>query len=281
MSRRTVGWVWAAAWLVGCEADEGAGDPAAVAAEPTVQVMRALTFGRIDGVTSPGFDLDGHATAQGESAGCDIADLSSPDGAPGIDNSFGSFLPVLEAAGGLAVTELVQETVESGELLLSLTLQPEQADGCVPVEVARADGVPVIGGDGRILAGQTFDPDPEFDATTDACAEWVDGTLVVNVDSVRIAFAVFDEWLDLIIHDVRFGLTPDDAGGFYGAMAGGLDVTNIQENVHGLDAIPSEIDTVVDTVLSSRADLRSAPEGACDRVSAVLVYESVQAFWFE
>ena len=55
-------------------------------------VMRTLTFAPAPDGVGLGFDLDDHATVAGDAEGCGKADITDPDGAPGIDSAFEAHL---------------------------------------------------------------------------------------------------------------------------------------------------------------------------------------------
>lgn len=266
--------LFSAMFLAACAPEE-------VLPPPDVLIVRTIQFGEVTDGVSPGFDLDGLVTEQGDNAGCDLADRTGPDGTPGVDNSFGDFLPLLYAAGAEAIPVLLQSAVDQGELLISVEIGAAAEDGCIPVAVGRAMTQPVIGGDGKILPNQTFDRNPDFPVVNDDCAVRTGDTLVINIDSIRIPLTILGAYLDLEVHDARISVVSDGAGGFTGALGGGLYVDELKTMVAGLGGIGDQIPALVDSVLATRADLRSEPGGACDRMSAVLTHEAVPAFFFE
>ena len=188
---------------------------------------------------------------------------------------------MLYAAGAEAIPVLLQTAIDQGELLISVEIGAAAEDGCVPVSVGRAETQPVIGGDGKILPNQTFDRNLDFPVVSDDCATQTGDTLVANTESVRIPLTILGAFLDLEVHDVRLSIIEDEAGGFTGVLGGGLYVDELKTMVAGLGGIGDQIPALVDSVLATRADLRSEPGGECDRMSAVLTHEAVPAFFFE
>ena len=60
-------------------------------AQEHVAVVVSMDFARRDdNNAAKGFDLDNHSTEVGDSKGCGIGDISSPDGRSGIDNAWPS-----------------------------------------------------------------------------------------------------------------------------------------------------------------------------------------------
>jgi hypothetical protein len=102
--------------LWGCEPSTS-GTCAATPEE--VWIVQSLFFGRIDGATSPGFNLDAIQGMQ-----CGARDYVSPEGERGIDNQFGGLLPIVEAqaVGGMPLDYLVQDSIASGQILLAFEL---------------------------------------------------------------------------------------------------------------------------------------------------------------
>lgn len=270
--------------LMACEAPDG-DDEASGEVEPEVMVIQELWFEEPgeDGTTG-GFDLDGHVTTGAGYDGCGQPDDVGPDGEEGIDSAFAGLLPALEAAGGLAVHELVQAAVDSGELLIMMEmydLASTQSDTCVDIGVLRGAGKPTLGADGRLVAGQTFDRDLEQPSSAIDCATVDDGYLRGDGLEMRLPLAVFDETIDLQVHDGVVGMEMHRDGTYSGYIAGGVDISNIQENVDGFDAIPSSINETMSLLLGQLADLRSPGQDTCDRISVTLGFEGVSAYFFD
>lgn len=263
--------------LAACETAEPEADPAG----SSVMLARTVFFERATEGISRGFDLDGSAAAAVD--GCGIDDFVAPDGRQGIDNTFANLLPIIELAGGQAVEDLVQDAVDSGEMLVMVEAhgyRDAQPGDCVPVDVLRGAGAPTLGGDGRILPDQTFDRNFDFPSSSVPCGTVLeDGGLELAGFDFRLPLAVFDESIDLTLRDAQLRMTPTDDG-WTAVMGGAVDASEIAANVLGFDAIPTSlVDTVV-AALDLMADLAPV-EGTCTRLSVVLGQEMVPAYFFE
>ncbi len=247
----------------------------------TVVLARAVEFaGGADGV-SEGFDLDNAVTARGDNTGCGIQDYTSPNGAPGIDNAFASLMPVIAATGGQALPDLVQNAVTSGELLLLFAMSPEDADGCIPIEVARGGSAPMIGTNGLILPGQTFEIDRTQPSANVTCAhKQPDGSVLGSGLTLRLPLHVFDETIDLSMTDGTVSLTDNGDGTFHGVVSGGVSTAEVNANVQGFDAIPSALVGAIGAALNQIADLAPDGSGTCQQMSTSIVFEGVPAFLF-
>lgn len=249
--------------------------------EPDVVLARALEFaGGADGI-SEGFDLDNAVTARGDNTGCGIQDYTSPDGTPGIDNAFASLMPVITATGGQALPDLVQNAVTSGELLLLFAMAPEDADGCIPIEVARGGSAPMIGTNGLILPGQTFEVDRTQPSANVTCAhKQADGSVMGSGLTLRLPLHVFDETIDLSMTNGTVSLTDHGDGTWRGVVSGGVSTAEVNENVQGFDAVPSALVGAIGAALNQIADLAPDAGGTCQQMSTTIVFEGVPAFLF-
>jgi hypothetical protein len=256
--------------LVACAAEDVAPER-----DTTVQVIHKLGFTPIVDGLSDGFDLDG-ASDQ-----CGVTDLAHPDGGDSIDNSFAALLPALDAVGGDALPELIQAAVTSGELLL-LFEREVLDDGCVSTHLFRGAGAPAVGTDDFMLAGQTFDIDPEQPSAYVACGEMVDDSTYVGEGfEVRLPLQVFDESIDLTLVDGTAKIIEHEDGTLTGVLGGAVSVEEVRANVATFDGIPQELHALFGSALDVRADLLPDDTGACTHMSATLSFEAVPAFIYE
>lgn len=259
-------------------------DPEVREPEATVVLMSQVGFVGAEGTESDGFDLDDVVTAGGDPTGCGKPDATATDGTPGIDNAFGSLLPIIASLGGAALPSLVQNEVLSGELLLILELDgvlDAPVDTCVPGRLVRGFGAPALSTDGVILPGQTFDTDPEESTSELSCVvRRADGSVEADDVSFRLRLNVFDESIDLSMLDGKVRMWPTEAG-WSGMIGGGISVAEITTNVLGFDAIPESLELGVVSAVEINADLLPDPNGVCTRLSATLSFDAVPAFLFE
>jgi hypothetical protein len=288
-------------WIALLGACGGSGDPArpSTAADACggtgdeiLVVNRVMRFSReADGV-SEGFDLDAVTTAAGDPTGCGIADFVGPDGTPGVDNAFARMIPALEATEAQAVEELVQATINSGELLLMVRLtgvDDLQNDDCVTVEVLHAEGQTFLGNDGYLLPNQTFTLESEIPITRVTGATIVDGTVRAEGLGIRVPIQIFDVALDLQLLDGVFQLTPTASavdtgvtlpeGSYAGLMAGGVETAAIQ-GIADSPNVDSALSGLVAALLAANADLEPV-NGVCSQLSMTFRTEAVRAFLLE
>jgi hypothetical protein len=250
--------------------------------ETYVYVVSTLKFGREEprGI-SPGLNLDGHATRRGEEEGCNIQDMTSPEGEPGIDNNFAKLLPALEAVGGDAVEGLIQAAINDGDLLLVLQVDHVDSlenDRCVDVTVLRGAGLPLVGGDDRIVSGQTFDRATDLPATTVEGVSIVDNVVEAGPFDLTIPVQILGTPLSVSPKEgvIRVELT--ETGARSGLLAGALLLTDLQgilEEVGGETVV-----NVAAGLIGDAVDL-SVDGGSCNAVSVTLTFEATTGFLFE
>ena len=83
-----------------------------------VAVVTEMWFARIsDDGFSVGADLDQ------ETGGCGVEDLDNPQGVSGVDNSFGTLIPILELTEGAAIEVYIQNLINNGEVLIMVEME--------------------------------------------------------------------------------------------------------------------------------------------------------------
>jgi len=247
-------------------------------------VLRELRFVREEpeGV-SDAFDLDGRTSDEDDAAGCYHPDVVGLNGEQGIDNAFANVLPALEVAGGAAIEPLIQNSINDGRLLLMIGLDgvdDRVDDDCVRLRISRGIGEPAVGGDGLILPGQTFDPDPSRGESIVECATIEGGVLRGSPFSLRLELNIFDEYIDLTMLDsvIELQLLPEY--GYVGRMGGGVDIQEVKDNVATLDGIGDEIPALMETILDMNADLAPNDLGYCTQLSVAFYFSAAPAFYF-
>lgn len=248
-------------------------------AEPMYAVIRSLTpESEIDGV-SRGLDIDGKVTDSGLRS-----DWQSPDGDEGIDNQFTRLLPLIEQIGGEeALNSVVKRTIQNGGLLMMLEvdrLQDRQNDSCVEVELLRAKGTPVIGRDGEVESGQTFDRDPDQPSFEDKQATLKDGVLTAGPFDIELPMNIDTFQVKLTLRGATVRATIAEDGSVEGFISGSIV---IQEVLELLREVPGggRFERVLSTSLYNLADLeRENGEGRYTQMSAVMQIEATPAFLF-
>lgn len=259
--------------LWGCEPSTS-GTCAATPEE--VWIVQSLFFGRIDGATSPGFNLDAIQGMQ-----CGARDYVSPEGERGIDNQFGGLLPIVEAqaVGGMPLDYLVQDSIASGQILLAFELGGVDAwtdDGCVSTRLRRLSGTPLLGTDNLLLSGQTLYPEPTAVINDLGEAAIREGSLEPAPADIVLPISILDARFILNVRDAHIRLTSVDEDHVEGVISGGIDVEEILAVVATLN-IPSDLMATAEALVRGNADL--VPMGRdCAQLSAVLEFRAVRGF---
>jgi hypothetical protein len=264
------------------EPDAPAPEPASP--ETYAVVMSTLDFGRrAEDGTTWGFDLDNHVSDADDDEGCGHADLVDADGNEGIDSSFSGLVPALEATEAGAVSGLIQDSIDNGELLLLVEVSGVDdltQDECVDVRVIRGTGTPMIGTDGRVLDGQTFAPDPAAAVAEIPCVPLVDGSVRAGPFALTLDLQVLDVALSFNVQNafIRLDLAEDGSTG-WGYFGGAVPNSDILVIVDEGDL--ADIADLVRGLVTAAADMAPNGSGSCDALSIVFEYGAVEAFVFE
>ena len=243
-------------------------------------VVRELTFARASDGISDGFDLDGLDTP-GDGGGCDVVDYNDAKGNYGIDNAFAGILPVLETTEAQAVESLIQEAILSGELLLLLELgglARDDLDTCVDVGLIRGAGKPMIGTDGTLLSGQTFERDPNVPETWASEAALIDGVIEAHGLAFSFPITIFGQSFSFELEAGALRLERTDQG-WRGLLAGGADAAYILEVARSENVDP-EVVSVLALLLDTWSDLDPDGDGICERLSITFSFEAAPAFFY-
>lgn len=274
---------WCIALLAGCSgADSKEGDAKACGRADEAAVVTQLTFTRAEDDISYGFDLDGHDTTLGDFEGCGIGDFVAPDGTGGIDNAFARLLPVLELTEAVAVEALVQDAINSGELMMMLEfdgLDDRDDDDCVDFTLSRGEGVPFVGSHDRIDAGQTFDRDADVRASEAGQVELVDGQLRAHGLDVDLPIQVFDVMVPLVVENASIHIDLHADGTYSGYMGGGIDPDPIIEMAFE-NPVDQDLAESLPGLFASASDLADE-SGECRYMSATLDFEGVSAYFYD
>lgn len=241
-----------------------------------------LELGRqVDGV-SKGYNLDGLTTEEDGADGCGIGDYTSPDGVQGVDNAMARLIPALEATEAAALEPLINQNINIGEVLMLFGisgLDDPRDDEEVSVTFVRGFGAPIVGSDGRIVSGQTYDRDLDLEPVSVQTGSIVDGVLEASGVDVAFPISIFDADPVLDIRDVSLHFEYDERGDFTGYLGGAL---NYQAILDGLEeaAIDSALRETLPILFESNADLDADGE-SCSRLSITMEFEGVNAYLFE
>ncbi|TNE86307.1 MAG: hypothetical protein EP330_21435 [Deltaproteobacteria bacterium] len=245
-------------------------------------VLSFIELGRqTDGVTH-GFDLDGITSEEDGDSGCGIGDYTSPDGVEGIDNAMARIMPVLDATEASALEPLINQNINLGEVLMIFGvngIDDPLDDEEVEVTFVRGYGAPIVGADGRIVSGQTFERDESLEPVT------VEGSLengVLEASGLDVTFPIeiFDANPVLDVQNVTVHFEYDDKGDFVGYLGGALNYDRIIEGVEDAAVDAALLDTLP-LLFENNADLPSEEDGECSRLSVTIEFDGLNAHLFE
>jgi hypothetical protein len=248
-----------------------------------VGVLSSLTFSRAEDGISDGFDLDGAVTSAGGSTGCGVADYTSPAGVPGVDNGFALLVPALEATEASAVEGLIQDSINSGALLLAFELSGVDDladDPCVGFTIERAVGAPLLGTDGTLEWDQTFARDPAVAPYTVSGLPLVGGYVEARPMVLDLPISVLD--VDLVFHmdDAAFGIHADPDGSFRGVFAGGVDKQALLDILYYENVDPN-LGPALEGLLAYASDLDQDGDDVCEQIAMTFQFTAIPAFLFE
>lgn len=232
-----------------------------------------------------GFDLDG-AISTGhytDGTGCGLADQSSSDGTPGIDNNLAPTLEAIIELTGDAVDGLVQQAINDGTLLVMLRLEGVddlRNDPHVVVRLLKGSGRPQLATTNFIAPSQTFDVD---DSTPESLGTGriVDGHLEAGPFEAVIPLRFFGVSANMRLHDALFrGDIAEDGTLENGMMGGGIELTQILDLANQAGAMDHNAAIIA---MSANAFLEPTVDlgfdgTACNQISAALRFEAEPAF---
>lgn len=259
------------------DSSDGAVDRACDEPEKTqVAIITEMRFARVeDNNLSWGADLDQ------SSLGCGVDDFTDPEGNTGVDNSFGTMIPILELTEGAAIEVYIQDLINRGEVLIMVEMEDlddAQDDACVDVNLLRGLGDPTVGTDRIIEAGQTFDRNMDLPHSRTESQRLENGTLIASPLQVELPFNIFDIALDFTLHSSTLRFNQGVDGHHSGYIAGGLYINEIIDFVSGRQDI--DIGDLVIDLVQNRADLWPDENGQCQGISVVFEFEAKPAFFY-
>ena len=253
---------------------------------PQVMAIDTLSFTR-EGPTgiAPGFDLDGQNSPEGDEASCGKGDFTSPEGVEGIDNQLAMLTPLFDLVGLGAVEDLVQRAIEDGGLLIMFELDGVddlENDPEVTFSLNIGSGTPLLGTDGLLLSGQTFNESDEQPPAFFPNARIENGVLHAGPGDTRLPIVVFGVSYELNVKGgfIRAELTYD--GGLVdGVMGGAIPMDDLWAIAVIADQEAGGVMEAVTLILEGIPDMQKDAEGECQAMSAALEFTAVSAFFAE
>ena len=277
---------WLPLLLAGCTPEIPEEGTCSVSDAPQLLLMRTLYFelANAEG-TSLGFDLDGITSVSGDGTGCGVVDYQGPEGQQGIDNAFTLLQPVLDSTEAKisAIEGLVQDAIDSGQLLITLELggvDEWEEDACVAGTVGKAVGAPMIGTDGLILDGQTFDRDPDVEPKPLSGGRINDGVLEARGLSFDLPVQILNANLVLPLRDGGIHLEASGVDTYTGVLAGKVSAAYML-SVAQTENVDPVVADLLGAVLAYNADLTDEDGTECGALSVTLGFEAVGAYYYE
>ncbi len=244
-------------------------------------VLQQIYFSRRDPENRAwGFDLDGRVSAATDAGGCFKPDLTSPDGRQGVDSAFSGLVPILEQTEGAAVEGLIQQSINSGSLLISVEiddLDDFQNDSCTRARIGRAKGPPMLATDGFVESGQTYERDDAYAQAVLEQVAVVDGEIEAGPFAWTLEVQVLDTLVNLSLSNAWLHYQINEDGTGWGYLGGGLDIAYL---IDFMSNIQSDVDDVLVGAVQATADLTPDDAGACTELSAVLEFGTASGFYF-
>lgn len=264
------------ALLLACGAEEPA------PSEVHTTLLQTLKFAREEPTgVSAGLDLDLFQSGPNDGRSCNKVDFLDPEGRPGIDNELGRLLPLVDLAGEGALEGLIQGAINEGRMLL-LVEATETEPGTLSLTARRGSDTPLLGTDGRILAGQTVALSAEDPLLGTGTAHLgADGYYQTEPFRLRLPIIVFSILyvvdLPKAIMRFRYGEQGEITGGL---VAGGIPVEQLVTILRQASEFGGDFEGLFGDALKGSADLDRDPAGVCTATSMAAVFDAVPAFMY-
>ena len=231
-----------------------------------------------------GFNLDDRISEEGDPDTCGKADQTSPDGEPGIDNQLAKVVPLFELFGVGAVLNYVQNAIEGGGLLLMLEIQDVddyENDEEVVIVLRAGYGIPLLGTDGRLLAGQTFHLHEDSPDVFIENAHISDSILKAGPFDAQIPFVILGMSYQITFHEAQIRARLTDEGWLEeGVMGGGVSYQDLYAIGEIAAADDASVLTAIQGLFQGMGDLAQDANGDCQQVSTAVSISAVNAFFY-
>ncbi|MBR58798.1 MAG: hypothetical protein CMH54_12360 [Myxococcales bacterium] len=231
-----------------------------------------------------GFNLDDRISEEGDPDTCGKADQISPDGEPGIDNQLAKVVPLFELFGVGAVLNYVQNAIEGGGFLLMLEIQDVDDfsnDDSVRIVLRAGYGTPLLGTDGRLLAGQTFHLHDDSPDVVIENAYIEDSFLRAGPFEATIPFVILGMSYELTFHEAQIRARLTDEGWLEdGVMGGGVSYQDLYAIGEVAAADDASVLPAIEGLFQGMGDLAQDANGDCQQVSTAVSISAVNAFFY-
>jgi hypothetical protein len=231
-----------------------------------------------------GFDLDERVTPNGDAQSCGHSDFIDGDGREGIDNQLATIVPLFELTGIGAAESLIQGAIKDGGLILMFELDDLDDldnDPSLTLMLRAGQGVPLLGTDGLLLAGQTFALHPNSPDSLALNATLTDGLLEAGPFEARLPVQVFGVSYTLNLHGARVRARLTEDGGLTdGVLGGAVPYTDLLEIGRLAAMDDGSVLPAIEAVFSGSLDMEPDAYGNCTAVSGAFEFTAVSGFLF-
>lgn len=211
---------------------------------------------------------------------CGTEPFVGPDGKADVDNQLARVYPILAGQIGSALPTDIQNSVNTGGLLLLIEIVGDPTtDTKVQLVMHAAAGTPLLGGDGLLLADQTYalKNEPPLGVCENA-----------TVSNGRISCGPFDLLIQIAVFGVPYQITfrsglitmtlPTDGSDSQILFGASIEVADIMSLAEGIQNGPANLLGILQSTLPPLADIQDPKTGVCDRISGVLGMTARTAF---
>ena len=223
--------------------------------ETITAVISYFGYARNEDGVAWGFNLDDHVSDASDEEGCYKPDLVDPLGNEGIDNALANLIPALESTEAVALESLVQQSINIGELIMMIEItgvDDWENDDCITVGLYRGQGIPMIGTDGFMLDGQSFERDLSLPHSVVENVKIENGHISATPLDIQLPIEFLGEafTLDLTRGGLDITLTKD--GHIQGFFGGAIPIQSLMD----VATLPSvDLPESTTNLLSYAADL--------------------------
>ncbi|MEM7676231.1 MAG: hypothetical protein AAF449_09535 [Myxococcota bacterium] len=251
--------------------------------EMQTAVVQTLNFVRSADGLSEGFDLDGIETTGPDPRTCFKTDFTSPDGQAGVDNELSRLLPIIDLAGEGVLSELLQNAIDEGRLLMMFEVTRLDQDRA-RVRVRRGEDLPLLGTDGRLLPGQTLALHPTGPDLGEAEGTIVDGRIRIDSFALNVPVVVFSQLYEVFLPEARLTLHMPAASSEEPAeviFGGGIPIEQLVTILQTASNFAREFTEIFGEAVRDSGDLSPDATGRCTLLSSALKAQLVSAFIWE
>ena len=237
-------------------------------------VVTSMGYMRSEDGISLGYDIDGT-----DDPVCRVDDLTDPEGGSGIDNGLSYLIPALQASEAKVVEGYINEAIIEGRVLLAVEIQGVDSlvdDDCVDVTFLQAEGEPLLGTDGGLLAGQTL-LRADLPESTVRSVQIVNGVLDARPLNLDVPVSLLDANFELNMRDGGLQLRFAEDGAAEGFFTGGLHQEEITEILNSSGGVDSDVADLVNSILGLGLDLEDE-NGQCAKMSAGLEFQAAAIY---